>query len=345
MKKKSDNGIIVGLFIFLALFTFVIAVFTIGGRKGMFKESISLQAYFNSVDGIRKGAYVRLSGVEVGIVNSIEITNNNKVKLELKIDKEQARFVRKNSEASIQLEGLVGDKYVALSYGTFDADPLLDRDTIKTLEPFSLGAILQKAQQSVDNAATFTTELSEIFAKVNKGNGTLGKLLNDDAMYKNLNSATSYVDTTLREAALQFKQISQSYTRLSGSIENVVSGADSAIGTIKDIMDRVKGGKGTIWALFTKQDLYDSLMTVITSTLSTLDEAKIGVNKFSENMEALKHNFLFKGYFEDRGYWDKEAYEKEIDAKIKYMKAKELEIKKLQEELLKKEKEIKKQIN
>ncbi len=345
MSRKKDNGVIVGLFIFLALFVFVIAVFTIGGRKGMFKDSVTLQAYFNTVDGIRKGAYVRLSGVEIGIVNSIEITNNNKVKLELKIDKDLSRFIRKNSEASIQLEGLVGDKYVSLSYGTFDADPLLDQDTIKTLEPFSLGAILQRAQESVDNAALFTKELGDIFGKVNKGKGTIGKLVNDDEMYYNLNSATSYVDTTLREAAMQFKRISESYTRLSGSIEKVVSGADSAITTIKNIMGKVEDGEGTIWALFTKRDLYDSLMTIIKYTTITLDEAKSGVSKFSENMEALKHNFLFKGYFEDRGYWDKAAFETEIDKKLRHLKEKEFEIKRLEEELLKKEKEIKKQIN
>jgi phospholipid/cholesterol/gamma-HCH transport system substrate-binding protein len=345
MKKKRDNGVIVGIFIFLALFVFVISVFTIGSRKGMFKESMTLNAYFGSVDGVRKGAYVRLSGVEVGIVNAIEITNNNNIKLELKIDKELSRFIRKNSEASIQLEGLVGDKYVAITYGTFDSDPLMDKDTIKTKEPFSLGAILQRAQESVDNATQVTEELSVIFKKVNSGKGTIGKLINDETMYTNLNSATSYVDTTLREAALQLKNMSGSYSKISGSIEKVVVGADSAITTIKTIMDRVKGGEGTIWALFTKNDLYDSLLSVVGTTLKTLDEAKIGASKFAENMEALKHNFLFKGYFEDRGYWDKVTFEKEIDAKIKYLKEKEIEIKKLEVELNKKEKEIKKQIN
>ena len=343
MKKKRDNGIIVGIFIFLALFVFVIAVFTIGSRKGMFKESITLNAYFGTVDGVRKGAYVRLSGVEVGIVNSIEITNNNNVKLELKIDREHLRFLRKNSEASIQLEGLVGDKYVAVTYGTFNADPLLDKDTIKTKEPFSLGAILQRAQETVDNAATFTNELGNIFTKVNKGKGTIGKLLNDDEMYFNLNSATSYVDTTLREAALQFKQMSLSYTKISTSIEKVVTGADTAIMTIQNIMDKVKEGKGTIWALFTKQDLYDSIMKITNHALVTMEEARLGASKFAENMEALKHNFLFKGYFEDRGYWDKVTFEKELDKKIQYIKEKELEIKRLEEELNKKAKEISKE--
>jgi phospholipid/cholesterol/gamma-HCH transport system substrate-binding protein len=342
MKKKKDNGIIVGIFIFLALFIFVIAVFTIGGRKGMFKESLTLYANFNTVDGIRKGAYVRLSGVEIGTVNSIEITSQGKVKLILKVDKELSRFIRKNSEASIQLEGLVGDKYVSITYGSFDYDPILDGDTIKTVEPFSLGAILQKAQESVDNAAIFTNELSQIFAKVNRGHGTLGKLLNDDQMYKSLNSAVNYVDTTLHEAAIQFKLSSESYAKLSGSIEKVVSGADSAITIIKDIMSRVQSGKGTIWALFTKQDLYDSLMIAIKYTLLTLEDARVGVSKFSENMEALKHNFLFKGYFENRGYWDRAAFEKQIDEKIQYLKNKEEEIKKLQKELFEKEKELKK---
>jgi phospholipid/cholesterol/gamma-HCH transport system substrate-binding protein len=344
MKNKSNNSVWIGLFIFIALLGFVFAIFVIGNRRGMFKENMTLNAYFNSSDGVRRGALVKLLGVEIGTVNSVDITINNNVKIGLKIDKDYSQFLKKDSEASIEVEGIMGDKFISISPGTTQSELLKENDSINTVEPFNIGSIIKQAQTSINNVTALTEDLRMIFENVRSGRGTIGKLINDEAMYNNLNLATSYVDTTLREAAAQLRNISASYTGIISSIDNVVTGADSVITAVNTIMSRIKEGEGTIWALFTKNDLHDSLLRAIGSVAETMEIATLGVGKFAENMEALKHNFLFKSYFENRGYWDKAEFEREIDNKLQYLKEREALIKKLEQELLEKEKEIRKQI-
>jgi len=344
MKNKKNNSVWIGLFIFVALLGFVVAVFVVGNRTGMFRENMTLNAYFKSSDGVRRGGLVKLSGVDIGSVKSVSITTDNDVKIELQIDKEYSQFLRKDSEASIEVEGIMGDKFIAISPGSSQSELLREHDNIKTIEPFNIGSIIKQAQTSIDNVNTLTKDLKTIFESVIAGKGTIGKLITDESMYDNLNSATRYVDTTLREAAIQLRVISDSYTGIIGSIDNVVNGADSIITMVGTIMSRIREGEGTIWALFTKNDLHDSLLRAVGSAVETLELAQLGVGRFAENMEALKHNFLFKGYFENRGYWDKADFEKEIDSKLQYLKEREALIKKLEQELLEKEKEIKKQL-
>jgi phospholipid/cholesterol/gamma-HCH transport system substrate-binding protein len=340
-RKKKEHGLLVGIFIFLGLVILVIAIFTIGEKEGLFSENISISANFETIEGIRRGAPVRLSGVDVGIVTDILITKENKVNLSLRINKEFQKFIRKNAEASVELEGIVGVKYVAITYGTQDADIISNGDLIKSKEPFSLGKILQSAQTSVDNFEQLTKDFSSIINKVNRGKGTIGKLINDETMYSVLLSASEYVDTTVRSAALQLDQMSKSYLKLTNSIDRIVSGVDSTVYNINNIVNKIKYGEGTVWALFTRQDIYDSLLAMINNSIETVREAKMGASRFAENMEALKHNFFFKGYFEDRGYWDKAEFEKTLDQKIEYMKKKEEELNKKEKELIKKEEEIK----
>jgi phospholipid/cholesterol/gamma-HCH transport system substrate-binding protein len=340
--KKKGSVLLLGFFIFLALFILVIAVFTIGNKEGLFRDNIIIYANFNSVEGIRRGATIRLSGVDIGVVTDIQITNDNKVNITMKINKDYQKFIHKTSEASIELEGLVGGKYVSLNYGTGPSENVENGDVIKTKDPFSLGKIMQEAQISVDNAAEMTKNLSMIFAKVNAGKGTIGKLVNDTKIYDVLLSATGYIDTTVRRAADQLGKMSSGYLNLTQSIDRIMNGVDSTVYNISNIINKVKYGEGTVWALFTRRDVYDSLLMVIKNTVETVQEAKLGASRFAENMEALKHNFLFKGYFEDRGYWDKVEFEKNLDLKIIEIKEREDALKKKEKELLEKEEEIKK---
>jgi phospholipid/cholesterol/gamma-HCH transport system substrate-binding protein len=340
--KKKGNGLLLGFFIFLALLILVIAVFTIGNKEGLFRDNIFIYANFSTVEGIRRGAPIRLSGVDVGVVTDIQITTENKVNISMKINKDYQKFIHKSSEASVELEGLVGGKYISLNYGSSPSEIVQNGDIIKTKEPFSLGKILQEAQISVDNAAQITKDLSMIFYKVNAGKGTIGKLVNDTRIYDVLLSATGYIDTTVRRAADQLGKMSAGYLSLTQSIDRIMNGVDSTVYNINNIINKVKYGEGTVWALFTRRDVYDSLLMVIKNSVETVKEAKLGASRFAENMEALKHNFLFKGYFEDRGYWDKAEFERNLDLKIMEIKERETALIKKEKELLEKEKEIKK---
>ena len=101
----------------------------------------------------------------------------------------------------------------------------------------------------------------------------------------------------------------------------------------KDVIAKVNRGQGTLGALIAERRIYDSLLVVVEKMIDMAEEARSGANRFDENMEALRHNWFFKGYFEDRGYWDKAEFEKELDAKIENLRKLEEDLKRQSEEL------------
>jgi phospholipid/cholesterol/gamma-HCH transport system substrate-binding protein len=109
----------------------------------------------------------------------------------------------------------------------------------------------------------------------------------------------------------ELSAVSHSISGLSGTIGDIANKADTVATRVNGMVYKLNRGEGTIGALLSERTIYDSLLFVVHNAIALTEEAKAGAGKFDEDMEALKHNFFFKGYFEDRGYWDKADYEKE----------------------------------
>jgi phospholipid/cholesterol/gamma-HCH transport system substrate-binding protein len=121
-------------------------------------------------------------------------------------------------------------------------------------------------------------------------------------------------------------------------VEGVVSSVDSAVSKIDSITSGVQQGKGILGQVLVNGSKYDSIFAATMQNINTTSEAaRLAASRMAENMEALKHNWLFKGYFENRGYWDKAEYQdeinkslKELQDKIKLINARIDELKKLE---------------
>jgi phospholipid/cholesterol/gamma-HCH transport system substrate-binding protein len=116
---------------------------------------------------------------------------------------------------------------------------------------------------------------------------------------------------------------------LGTSVEDIVSNVDSAAIDLRNLIGRIEAGEGALGALIADESVYDSIKTIVSNLTNTTYSAKLGADSFAENMEALKHNWLFKGYFEDRGYWSQTEYENKLDAQLESIEQskKELEAK------------------
>jgi len=345
MASKA-SGIRLGVFIFLGIVVLVVGIFVIGGTKGLFRSAFTVTAYFETVEGLRAGAAVRLSGVDVGVVDNVSISpKNNKVEVVLKLRNEIKDFIKTDSQASIETEGLVGNKIVTITVGSAEGESVKDGAVIKSKEPFRLAMVLEETQGTIANIRKITSDFEQMLAKVNSGRGTLGKLVNDPGVYRDLQRTTSAADSGLRVATEQFASLSKLTAGMASSVTSVVDRVDSVILGFKDIVDQISAGQGAVGALVSDKRLYDSVLVVVSNAVQMMRDARLGASRFAENMEALKHNWLFKGYFEDRGYWDKEQYEKEIDVKLDSLKRREIELKALEERLRKKEEELSKKNN
>jgi len=206
-----------GLFIVGGLALFVLAIFIIGKQKNLFNPVFKLTTTFYNVSGLQVGNNIRFSGIIVGTVNNISIINDSTVKVDMLIKKEVKQFIKSDSEMAIGSEGLIGDRLLIISQGSENAPLVKEGQQLESIEPVETDAIIASLHVTAGNAEIITQQLAEIMIKINSGDGTLGRLIQDTTIARNLDQ-----------------------------------------------------------------------------TIVNLKKSSKGLN---ENMEAAKHNFLFKGYF------------------------------------------------
>jgi phospholipid/cholesterol/gamma-HCH transport system substrate-binding protein len=229
-----------GAFIVITLAILVAGVFIIGSKQYLFSSTYQLKAQFDNVVGLDAGGDVRVGGVHSGTVRYIVLPHRpgERVTVVMDLGKSTHEIIKQDSVATIETEGLLGNQFLAISFGSSGSREVRDGDLIASQPPLEMSDLLQKtsgildsSQQAIQNAARAAANLDSISLKIDKGQGTAGALVNDKALYANLEQTT---------------------------------------GAMRD----------------------------------TMVHAQAGVADFQENMEAMKHNFLLRGYFKSRGYED-----------------------------------------
>ncbi|MFO7446916.1 MAG: MlaD family protein [Ignavibacteriaceae bacterium] len=316
---KKTSAVKLGVFIFIGIAILVLGIFLIGDKDALFSSTFKIKAYFKDIQGLRSGATVRLSGIDVGSVDRVRIVNDTsgRVEVTMSLVEDIKRFIRTDTRATIETEGLVGNKVVVIEIGSSSADPVGEGGTIQSKEPIGFAAVIEETQGIMQYTKEITKDLSEIVARVNKGEGSIGKLLVDEELYASATQLTRRADQSLAAITDELKNVTDLFNQLGTGVERVVYNIDSVITDIDTIIAGIKQGKGVMGALLVDGT---SLDTVITSTLRnvqlTSEDARLAASRLAENMEALKHNWLFKSYFEERGYWDKAEYEDAIESKL-----------------------------
>ena len=227
-----------GIFIILTLSILAAGIFIIGSKQYLFTSTYRLKTQFATVVGLDPGADVRVGGVHSGTVRGIELPHNPTDKITVVMDLQRSThdIIKQDSIAAIETEGLLGNEYVSVSFGSARAPDVKDNDTIASQPPLVIADLMRKAdgildtsQLALKNVTVASANLGSITGKINQGQGTIGALVNDKKIYTQLDQTT----VGLRD---------------------------------------------------------------------TVTHAQAGVAAFQENMEAMKHNVLLRGYFKKRGY-------------------------------------------
>jgi phospholipid/cholesterol/gamma-HCH transport system substrate-binding protein len=180
-----------GLFIAGGLALFVLAIFIIGKQKNLFNPVFELTTTFFNVSGLQVGNNIRLTGINVGTVDNITIINDSTVKVDMLIKKEVQQFIKSDCIVAIGSEGLIGDRLLVITRGSPDAPVVTEGQHLASAEPVETDAIMASLQVTAGNAEIISFQLAEIMFKVNNGNGTLGRLIQDSTIAENL-SETMY---------------------------------------------------------------------------------------------------------------------------------------------------------
>lgn len=184
--NKQGFKIRLGIFIIAGLALFFLAIFIIGKQKNMFDPVFSISTKFKNVSGLQVGSGIRFSGINVGTVDNIQIINDSTVKVDMILKKEIQKFIRSDSKAGIGSEGIIGDKLVVISQGNPKSKLVKSGQFIQAIEPIETDAIMRSLETTAGNAAVASQEIGEILIKINNGEGTLGRLMNDEGMANNI---------------------------------------------------------------------------------------------------------------------------------------------------------------
>ncbi len=197
-----------GAFIVVTLAILVVGVFIIGSKQYLFSSTYQLKAQFDNVVGLDVGADVRVGGVHSGTVRNIVLPHQpgEKVTVVMDLGKSTHEIIKQDSVATIETEGLLGNQYLAISFGSAGKGDVRDGDIIASQAPLEMSDLLQKtsgildsSQQAIQNATRATANLDSISAKIDRGEGSAGALVNDKQLYTNLERTTS----TMRETMIQ----------------------------------------------------------------------------------------------------------------------------------------------
>jgi phospholipid/cholesterol/gamma-HCH transport system substrate-binding protein len=198
-----------GAFIVATLAILAAGVFIIGSKEYLFRSTYQLKAQFDNVAGLAAGADVQVGGVHSGTVHSIELPHKpgEKVTVVVDLDKSTHEIIKRDSMATIETEGLLGNQYLAISFGTAGQPDVKDGDTIQSQPPLEMGQLLKKtsdildsSQEAVQNTTLATAHLNSVSAKIDSGQGTVGALVNDKQLYNNLEQTTTTLHATMLQA-------------------------------------------------------------------------------------------------------------------------------------------------
>lgn len=313
MKKSNSHKIKLGLFIIISSLFLIIALYFIGNRQNLFSKNFKISAVFNNVNGLILGNNVRYSGINVGTVKNIHMINDTTICVDMHIDYKFLKHLKKNAVAGISSDGLVGSMVINIAPEKEFAPPLNPGDTIKSYSKISTNDMLETLNTTNDNISLLTSDLLKITTSIKTGDGTLSMLINDPEMatnlkttVKNLKTASSSASNSLNEFNKIIKSInyneSMAAVLLSDSItalqmksiitnlDKSSTGMDASVSTINELLKSLKTSEGSLNYI-----IKDTLL--VKNIDETVKNIKDGSLKLNENLEALKHNFLFRGYF------------------------------------------------
>ncbi|AXT58226.1 MCE family protein [Aquimarina sp. AD1] len=313
MQKSVSQKLKLGVFIVLGTLLLVTALYFIGNKQHLFSSNIKVLSQFANVNGLEIGNNVRYSGINVGTVSKIEIISDYQIIVEMMIQENIKKHIKKDAVATIGSDGLVGNMIINIIPRESKLSSITSGDTIQSYSRIGSDDMLTTLNVTNENAALLTADLLKITTEIIDGKGTLGLLINDSTMAQDLKQTIFQLKKTSSGASNAISELNQIISSinknesvagvlLSDSIsgkkmKTIVSNLEQSSFDINKVtknldsaLTNVVSGKGALHYLTEDESLVKNIDT-------TINNIKEGTDLFNQNMEALKHNFFFRGYF------------------------------------------------
>jgi phospholipid/cholesterol/gamma-HCH transport system substrate-binding protein len=325
---QGKRAVIVGIFILIGVGIFMAAIVTLGGQKKTFTKGLVVKAVFDNVNGLQAGNNIWFSGVKVGTIKKMQLTPNARVIVYMNIEQKSTGFIHEDAKAKIGSDGLIGNKIVIIYGGTQTAPIVKADDILQVQTALSNDEVMNTLQENNKNLLAITGDFKAISRRLADGQGTMGKLLTDDALVNQLQSTA----LTLQKASVNLQLLTSnvadytaklqtrgvlandlvSDTTLFKSLRSTAAQIQEASDNAKELTDSLKAvalkindSSNTVGVLLHDQQTGANLRASVANL-------QAGTHKFDEDMEALQHNFLFRGFFRKRAKQEKQQQQKEV---------------------------------
>lgn len=327
-KQHTTNTVKLGLFVVMAFLLFTYGLYRVSNRQGVFGDGLTLYIDFKDVKGLRSGNNVLYSGIKIGTVDGISIINDTTIRVKLGLDRSASDFLKKNALASIGSSGLVGNMLVNITPVNGEAPRVSTEDFLSTKKSAEINEVMAQLSETNGNITLITAHLLEISQKINEGQGSLARLINDDQMGDRLSASMLNLEKMSAQVSIASEQMAEFTSQLTSgsgnldyllrdsSLKTQVANLNEKLDTLimvkaVPILDSLQtlatamaGASRTVDALLTQLDQKEGVLSMLVedSTLSkdlqtTMQNLEEGTRKFDENMKALQYSWPFKKFF------------------------------------------------
>lgn len=275
-KQLKWSELKVGVTVLVASITLAVLIFLMSGTGGFLTKKITLVSYFDNAGGLQIGAPVRLQGVNIGNVSAIRVVSDkdkqqNPVEVTMKVSTKYHESLRRDSQSALSTAGVLGETYIDIDSSQARGSEVRPGDVLSTRGTPDLQDVVRASQGTLQNLDALLKRLDRIVAFVESGQGSIGKLIYDPALYNRLNSTVS-----------QFQGVMTEITQGNGTIgkllvdDELYTKASAAVDKLNVVMDDINAGKGTAGKLLKDPALYNNANETIANVKKLTEDINAG---------------------------------------------------------------------
>ena len=273
-KQLKWSQLKVGVTVVFAVVVLAALIILMSGSGGLFTPKLILRSYFFDAQGLRVGAPVRLSGVDIGNVSQIRIVPKQPlapVEVTMKVNRKYHFSLRKDSKTLLSTAGVLGETYINIDSSTAADPEVSNNDVLKSNEQTGYQDVMRSTQNALQNMQALLARMDRIIAFVESGQGSVGKLIYDPVLYNRANA-------TINDFQKLVSEISQGQGSLGKLLNNddLYNKANASLDKINSLIDDLNAGKGTAGKLLKDPTLYNTANDTITNFKQLTDDINSG---------------------------------------------------------------------
>lgn len=273
-KQLKWSQLKVGITVVVAAIVLAVLIVLMSGTGGLFTNKIILKSYFFDAQGLRVGAPVRLSGVDIGNVSQIVIVRKNPlapVEVTMKVSTKYQFNLRRDSKTLLSTAGVLGETYINIDSSKATGNEVQNGDVLATSEEPGYQDVMRSTQNALQNMQALLARMDRIIAFVESGQGSVGKAIYDAALYNRLNSTVNDFQKLVSEVAQGQGSIGKFVMS-----DDLYNKANATIDKVNLMIDDLNAGKGTAGKLLKDTSLYDNANQIVGNLKKITDDINAG---------------------------------------------------------------------